>query len=116
MSLKHFECKALSEQSIVAAIYLLDYVPKLSRALQAKALDLSIILWMPPLHPSILPAENWVLELLDAAEELEKTTDIKINSKNISLFQDKMDKQFISRVKKQHLQPFFLFRRYCICI
>ena len=101
--------KALSKQSTVAAIYLLDYVlpqiAKLSRALQAKELDLSIIstivdATITSLDDAILPAANWVLELLDAAEELEKTTDIKINSENISLFQDKVGKQFISLVKE----------------
>ena len=49
-------------------------------------------------------ASNWVLELLDAAEELEKTTDIKINSENISyskiILNDLSDVAFVAGITK----------------
>lgn len=72
--------KALSKKSTVMAIYLLDFVlpqvAKLSRCLQAEKLDLTAISGLvdstlQTLHESLLPAANWVLELLDAQDELQ---------------------------------------------
>ena len=69
-------------------MYMLDYtlpkVAKLSKTLQTEHLDLLLI---PSLVDSTLcapddialPAANWVLELLDEAENLEKTAGIKIS-------------------------------------
>ena len=77
--------KSLSKRSTVAAMYMLDYtlpqVAKLSKTLQTEHLDLLLI---PSLVNStlcapddtVLPAANWVLELLDKAENLEKTAGI----------------------------------------
>lgn len=66
--------KALCKHSTIAAVYLLDYtlpqVAKLSRALQTEYLDLSVISTLVEatinsLDDALLPAANWVLELLD---------------------------------------------------
>ena len=62
--------KSLSGNSTIAAMYLLDYilprVAKLSRALQTKHLDLSLIsspvdATLNLLDDTILPSANWVL-------------------------------------------------------
>ena len=62
--------KALSSHSTIAAMYLLDYIlpqmAKLSRALQIKHLDLSLIsslvdATLNSLDDAILPSANWVL-------------------------------------------------------
>ena len=62
--------KALSSHPTIAAMYLLDYilprVAKLSRALQTKHLDLSLISSpvdanLNSLDDTILPSANWVL-------------------------------------------------------
>ena len=78
--------KALSKQSTVAAMYMLDYVlpqvTKLSRTLQEEHLDLSISsLGNATLHTlddTVLPSANWVLELLDESEHLEEATGITV--------------------------------------
>ena len=70
--------KVLSSHSTIAAMYLLDYilpqVTKLSRALETKHLDLSLIsslvdATLNSLNDAILPSANWVLQLQDAREE-----------------------------------------------
>ena len=67
--------KALSKESTLSAIFLLDFVlplvNKLSKCLQTEKLHLSIIssLVHATLHTiaeALLPAANWVLELMDA--------------------------------------------------
>ena len=67
--------KALSKESTLSAMFLLDFalplVIKLSKCLQTEKLDLSIIssLVHATLHiidEALLPAANWVLELMDA--------------------------------------------------
>ena len=64
--------KALSKFTTIAAIYLLDYtlplVAKLSKSLQTKQLDLSMIYSLVDTVPhalddAITPAAYWVLEL-----------------------------------------------------
>ena len=71
--------KAFSSLSTIAAMYLLDYilpqVAKLSRALQTKHQDLSLIssrvgATLNSLDDAILPSANWDLQLQDAREEL----------------------------------------------
>ena len=68
-------------------MYLLDYilpqVAKLSRALQTKQLDLSVIsslvdATLNSLDDAILPSANWVLQLQDAREELKAATGIEV--------------------------------------
>ena len=81
--------KALSRKSTVTAMYLLDFVlpqvAKLSKCLQTEKLDLTAISGLVDstlltLDDALLSAANWVLELLDACDELQATTKIKINS------------------------------------
>ncbi len=99
--------KALSKKSTVMAIYLLDFVlpqvAKLSRCLQAEKLDLTAISGLvdstlQTLHESLLPAANWVLELLDAQDELQAIA--IIDSESITSFQDKVAKPFVTDLKE----------------
>lgn len=62
-------------------MYLLDYtlpqVAKLSRTLQTEDLDLSVVsslveATLHTLDDALLPAANWVLEILQDSEDLEK--------------------------------------------
>ena len=66
--------RALGKRTTTAAIFLLDYtlpqVAKLSKTLQTENLDLSIIsslvdATLHTLDDAVLPAANWVMELLD---------------------------------------------------
>ena len=93
--------KALSKESTLSAIFLLDFVLplviKLSKCLQTEKLDLSIIssLVHATLHTideALLPAANWVLELMDAQEEIKRATGIKVTSANIASFQERVAK------------------------
>ena len=93
--------KVLCKPSTVSAIYLLDYaLPKvamLSRSLQAEKIDLTAITPLVDatfntLDDAILPAANWVLELLDTKDDFEAATDIKITTESITSFQDQMAK------------------------
>ncbi len=77
--------KALSKESTLSAIFLLDLVLplvfKLSKCLQTEKLDLSITssLVHATLHTideALLPAANWVIELMDAREEIERATGV----------------------------------------
>ncbi len=99
--------KSLSKKSTVMAIYLLDFVlpqvAKLSRCLQAEKLDLTAISGLVDstlqiLHESLLPAANWVLELLDAQDELQAIA--IIDSESITSFQDKVAKPFVTDLKE----------------
>ncbi len=99
--------KALSKKSTVMAIYLLEFVlpqvAKLSRCLQAEKLDLTAISGLvdstlQTLHESLLPAANWVLELLDAQDELQAIA--IIDSESITSFQDKVAKPFVTDLKE----------------
>ena len=100
--------KALSKVSTVAAMYMLDYtlpqVAKLSKTLQTEHLDLSIIpslvdSTLDALDDTVLPAANWVLELLDEAENVEKTADIEVSLEDITTFQANVAKPFIAHLK-----------------
>ena len=80
------------------AIYLLDYilpqVEKLSRALQTKHLDLSLIsslvdATLNSLDDAVLPSENWVLPLQDARKELKAATGIEVTHLDICSFQER---------------------------
>ena len=96
--------KALSSHSTIATIYLLDYilpqVAKLSRALQTKNLDLSLIsslvdATLNSLGDAILPSANWILQLQDAREELKAATGIEVTHLDICSFQERVGKPFI---------------------
>ena len=102
-SLKEFQ-----KRNTMAAIFLLDYtlpqVAKLSKTLQTENLDLSIIsslvdATLHTLDDAVLPAANWVLELLDKCEDLEKATGVKITSEDIKSFQETAAKPFIAHLK-----------------
>ena len=100
--------KALSKQSTVAAIYMLDYVlpqvAKLSRTLQTEHLDLSVKsslvgATLYTLYDTLLPSANWVLELLDEREHLEEAAGIKVILADIT-FQEQAAKPFIAHLKE----------------
>ena len=89
-------------------MYMLDYtlpqVAKLSKTLQNELLDLLLILSLVDstlcaLDDTVLPAENWVFELLDEAENLEKTAGIKISPEDITTFQKHVVEPFIVHLK-----------------
>ena len=100
--------KALSKRSTVSALFLLNYalpqVAKLSKTLQAEKLDLTIIsslvdATLHTLDDALLPAANWVQELLDIKESLEEVADIKITMPDIESFQKTVGNPFISTLK-----------------
>ena len=101
--------KALSKQSTVAAIYMLDYVlpqvAKLSRTLQTEHLEMSAIssladTTLHTLDDTVLPSANWVLELLDKREYLEEAAGIKVTLADIITFQEQAAKPFIAHMKE----------------
>ena len=101
--------KALSKQSTVAAIYMLDYVlpqvAKLNRTLQTEHLDLSVIsslvdATLHTLDDTVLPSANWVLELLDKRERLEEAAGIKVTLADIITFQEQVAKPCIAHLKE----------------
>ena len=72
MSQKHWESVRLYQRSLLCQL-VLSLVFKLSKCLQTEKLDLSIIssLVHATLHTiaeALLPAANWVLELMDVRE------------------------------------------------
>ena len=86
--------KSLSKRSTVAAMYMLDYtlpqVAKLSKTLQIEPLDLLLIhilvdSTLCALDDTVLSAANWMLELLDEAENLKKTAGIEISRRHYHL-------------------------------
>ena len=100
--------KALCKKSTIADIYLLDYVlpqvAKLNRALQTENLDLSMIcsLLDATLHSiddAVLSSSNWVLELLEAAQDLETAIEEQITQEDISTFQEKIGQFFIHQLR-----------------
>ena len=77
----------LKKKSTIQAIYLLDYalpqVAKLSKTVQIEKLDLSVVsslvdATLQALNDAVLPAANWVLELLDGCVNLDQATGTKI--------------------------------------
>ena len=89
-------------------MYLLDYiflqVVKLSRALQTKNLDLSLIsslvdATLNSLDDAILPSTNRVLQLQDAREDIKAATGIEVPHLDICSFQERVGKPFIRLVK-----------------
>ena len=100
--------KAMNKKSTILAIFLLDYtlpqVAKLSKSLQAVKLDLTIISalvdsTLHALDDSLLPAANWVLELLDISESLDEVADLKVTLADIQSFHNAVGKPFISDLK-----------------
>ena len=99
--------KALSSHSTIAAMYLLDYilpqVAKLSRALQTKHLDLSLISsQVDAILNSLDDAIDFSklgLQLQDAREELKAATGIEVTHLDICYFQEIVGKAFIRHIK-----------------
>ena len=100
--------KALMKKSTICAIFLLDealpQVAKLSKALQAVKIDLSDIsilvdATLHTLSDCTQPAANWVLQLIDACDELETDTGVKITTDDIGQFQERVGNCFIDKLK-----------------
>ena len=100
--------KTLCKKSSITAIYLLDYVlpqvAKLSKTLQAERLDLTVVsaLVESVLHSlddALLPTANWVLELIDAHDQLDDATGIKVTPDDISSFQKNVAQSFAVDLK-----------------
>ena len=105
----------------------------LSRALHTENLDLSMIysLLDATLHSidnAVISSSNWILELLEAAQNLETAIEEQITQEDISTFQEKIGQCFIhqlrdnitsrlnwpvlhSLVEGQHYKPFYRLRR-----
>ena len=101
--------KALSKWKTTAAIFILDdtlpQVAKLIKTLQTEHLDLSIIpslvdTTLHTLSDAVLPAANWVLELLDKREHLKQVIGKEITDEDIASFQEMVAKPFIPHLKK----------------
>ncbi len=106
MSQKHWESVRLYQRSLLLVLldFVLPLVIKLSKCLQTEKLHLSITsnLVHATLHTiaeALLPAANWVLELMDAREEIERATGVKVTSANIASFQERVAKHFITDLK-----------------
>lgn len=101
--------KVLCKFSTIAALFLVDYTltntAKLSKALQAKQLDLTLIstlvdATLESLDDAILPAANWVLELLECSGDIQKATGESINTSKIQSFQETVTKPYIAHLKE----------------
>ena len=84
--------------------YILPQVPKLSRALQTKHLDLlpnsSLVdATLNSLDDAMLPSANWVLQLQDGREELKAATGIEGTHLDICSFQERVGKPAIKLIK-----------------
>ena len=108
ISQKHWESVRLYQRSLlVSNIHSWLWLPlviKLSKCLQTEKLDLSILssLVHATLHTideALLPAANWVLELMDARKEIERATGVKVTLTNIASFQERVAKHFITDLK-----------------
>ena len=100
--------KALSKFSTIAAVYLQDstlpVVAKLSKTLQTKQLDLSMVSSLVDavllsLDDAISPAANWVLELLDSKDDLGQETGVTIDKDKLQEFQENVGVPFITHLK-----------------
>ena len=88
--------KSLSKSTTFAAIYLQDYtlplVAKLSKSLQTRQLDLSMIsslvdAVLHALDDAITPAAYWFLKLLDSKDDLQQATGEIVSADKIHTFQ-----------------------------
>ena len=116
--------RALYKPSTVLVMYLLNYVlpqvAKLSRAFQEESIDLTAITplvdsTLNTLDNVTLPAANWVLELMDAKDEIEITTE-----RGISLQRTRgtwISKPFKNweNAEGEHIKP-ICFTRHCLLI
>ena len=99
------------------ALFLLNYTlmnaAKLSKALQAKHLDLTLISMLvdatlESLDDAILPAANWVLELLECSDDIQKATGELINTTKIQSLRVSVAKPYIAHLKGKHIQPILI--------
>ena len=84
--------------------YVLLKVAKLTKTLQTEHLDLSMILslvdaTLNTLDDTVFPLTNWVLELLDDCELLQKVAGIKVTVADITMFEDQSAKPFVAHLK-----------------
>ena len=102
--------KALCKKSTIATMYLLDYVlpqvAKLSRALQTENLDLHVSMifslldaTLHSIDDAVLSSSNWVLELLEAAQDLETAIEEQITREDISTLREKIGQCFIHQLR-----------------
>ena len=101
-------CNAFSSHSIIAAMYLLNYIPpqvvRLSYALQTKHLDLSfssslVDAILNSLDDNILLSGNYVLQLQDERQRLKAATGIEVTHLDICSLQERVGKPFIRFIK-----------------
>ena len=76
----------------------------LSRALQTENLDLSMIsslldVALHSIDDAVLSSSNWVLEILEAAQDLETAIEERITQEDISTFQEKIGQCFIHQLR-----------------
>ena len=84
--------------------FTLPQVAKLSKALKTEQLDLSLIsslvdATVKSLDDAVLPAANWVLELLGDADGLKDFTKVDIAADLIFSFQNTVGKPFVADLK-----------------
>ena len=90
-------------------MYLLDYalpqLAKLSKALQTEKLDLSVVssvieAAIQSIDDAVLPAANWMLELLEDCDDLQAATEVMLTQQDITSFQDDVGKPLVALVKE----------------
>ena len=101
--------KALTKFSTIAATFLLDYTllitSQLNKALQTKNIDFSMVSTLveatfKSLEDAVTPASNWVLELIECSEDIQKATGQTIDTSKIKQFQDNIDCSMYARSGK----------------
>ena len=76
----------------------------MSRSLQAEKIDFTALghfvdTTLSRLDDAVLPAANWVLELLDVKDDLQAATGTSISMLDITSFMDRVAKPFITKLK-----------------
>ena len=99
LGLKKALCKKIHNICRVFA-YVLPQLAKLGKALQTEKLDLSVVssvieATIQSIDDAVLPAANWVLELLEYCDDLQTTTEIMLTQQDITSFQDDVGKPFL---------------------
>ena len=84
---------------------------KLSKSLQTKQLDLSMISSLVDavlyaLDDAITPAAYWVLELLDAKDDLQQATGEIVSTDKIHTFQETVETSFVALLRENILYWF----------
>ena len=101
--------QALCKFTTIAALYLLDdtlpTVAKLSKTLQTKQLDLTmnfslVDAVLKTLDDAVTPAANWILELMDVRDDLQRITGETITTDMIGSFQETVARPYVSHLKE----------------